>query len=54
MGPLAPTLEGQYILKNIVFVAAGWTILMPSLFASRRDETPQVTPIGSPGLNSNS
>jgi len=29
MGPLAPTLEGQYIMKNIVFVAAGWTILLP-------------------------
>ena len=29
MGPLAPTLEGQYILKNIVFVAAGWTVLLP-------------------------
>ena len=29
MGVLAPTLEGQYILKNIVFVAAGWTVLLP-------------------------
>lgn len=29
MGYLAPTLEGQYILKNIVFVAAGWTVLLP-------------------------
>lgn len=29
MGVFAPTLEGQYILKNIVFVAAGWTVLLP-------------------------
>ena len=25
--PFAPTLEGQYILKNLVFVAAAWTLL---------------------------
>lgn len=31
VSPLAPTLEGQYILKNIVFVAAGWTVLMPNV-----------------------
>ena len=29
IGPFAPTIEGQYILKNIVFVAAGWTVLWP-------------------------
>jgi uncharacterized membrane protein YkgB len=29
--PFAPTLEGQYILKNLVFVAAGWTVLVPRL-----------------------
>lgn len=29
IAPLAPTLEGQYILKNLVFVAAGWTVLLP-------------------------
>ena len=34
IAPLAPTLEGQYILKNIVFVAAGWTILLPSVWPS--------------------
>ncbi len=32
VSPLAPTLEGQYILKNIVFVAAGWTVLLPHVF----------------------
>jgi len=29
IAPFAPTLEGQYILKNLVFVAAAWTVLMP-------------------------
>lgn len=29
IAPFAPTLEGQYILKNLVFVAAGWTVLVP-------------------------
>ena len=33
IAPLAPTLEGQYILKNIVFVAAGWTVLLPYVMA---------------------
>ena len=27
--PFAPTIEGQYILKNLVFLAAGWAILLP-------------------------
>jgi uncharacterized membrane protein YkgB len=27
--PLAPTLEGQYVLKNLVLVAAGWVLLEP-------------------------
>ena len=27
--PFAPTLEGQYIMKNLISVAAGWTILLP-------------------------
>ena len=31
IAPFAPTLEGQYILKNLVFVAAGWTVLAPRL-----------------------
>ena len=32
ISPLAPTMEGQYILKNIVFVAAGWAVFSPYLF----------------------
>ena len=31
--PFAPTIEGQYILKNVVFVAAGWGLLAPYVFA---------------------
>lgn len=27
--PFAPTIEGQYILKNVILVAAGWTVMMP-------------------------
>lgn len=32
---LAPTFEGQYILKNLVFVAAGWTVLLPHCLPRR-------------------
>lgn len=32
--PFAPTMEGQYILKNLISVAAGWTILLPAMKAS--------------------
>ncbi len=32
IAPLAPTMEGQYILKNIVFVAAGLAVFVPVLF----------------------
>ena len=32
IAPFAPTLEGQYILKNLVFVAAAWTVLLPYCF----------------------
>jgi len=28
--PFAPTLEGQYILKNLVSIAAGWTVMWPA------------------------
>ncbi len=34
ISPLAPTLEGQYILKNIVFVAAAWAVFVPELFGN--------------------
>ena len=40
ISPLAPTMEGQYILKNIVFVAAGWAVFVPALFPGTRTETP--------------
>jgi uncharacterized membrane protein YphA (DoxX/SURF4 family) len=29
--PLAPTIEGQYILKNLVLVSAGWIVLAPHM-----------------------
>ncbi len=32
IAPFAPNVEGQYIFKNIVFVAAGWTVLRPNVF----------------------
>ena len=35
IAPFAPNLEGQYIFKNVVFVAAGWTVLMPEIASSR-------------------
>lgn len=33
IAPFAPTLEGQYILKNLISVAAGWTVMWPSVRA---------------------
>ncbi len=39
IAPLAPTLEGQYILKNVVFVAAGWTVLLPYVMAKKHVPT---------------
>lgn len=36
IAPLAPNMEGQYIFKNIVFVAAGWTVLLPHVFPNWR------------------
>ena len=38
IAPFAPTLEGQYILKNLVFVAAGWTVLLPHCLPERHGE----------------
>ena len=29
--PFAPTMEGQYILKNLVFVAAGLALMLPRI-----------------------
>ncbi len=31
--PFAPTLEGQYIMKNLISVAAGWTVMFPAVKA---------------------
>lgn len=36
IAPLAPTLDGQYILKNLVLLAAGWAVLAPDV-ARRTD-----------------
>ncbi|MCB1099375.1 MAG: doxx family protein [Verrucomicrobiae bacterium] len=38
--PLAPTIEGQYILKNFVLVSAGWVVFAPHLrFLHRRAQS---------------
>lgn len=29
IAPFAPTFEGQYICKNLISVAAGWTVMLP-------------------------
>lgn len=34
--PFAPTLEGQYIFKNLISIAAGWTVLLPAAKAGWR------------------
>lgn len=41
IAPFAPTLEGQYIFKNLISVAAGWTVMLPAAKAawSRRAPT---------------
>ena len=42
IAPFAPNLEGQYIFKNIVFIAAGWTVFVPEIFAAKQDATVSV------------
>ena len=32
--PFAPSIEGQYILKNLVLVSAGWAVVAPHFAAS--------------------
>lgn len=45
VAPFAPTFEGQYILKNLVFTAAGWTLLLPEIFGfTPKKETETGTP----------
>jgi len=34
IAPFAPTMEGQYIMKNLISVAAGWTVMLPAVKAS--------------------
>ena len=31
--PFAPTMEGQYIFKNLISVAAGYTVMFPAVKA---------------------
>lgn len=40
--PFAPTLEGQYIFKNLISVAAGWTVLLPVAKASWAKSKPHL------------
>lgn len=42
--PFAPTLEGQYIIKNLISVAAGWTVLMPVAKAAWSKSDSQMAP----------
>jgi hypothetical protein len=41
--PFAPTLDGQYIFKNLIFVAAGWTVLLPHVIGRRRSSAARAT-----------
>lgn len=43
--PFAPTMEGQYIMKNLISVAAGWTVLFPAVKAAwAKPNSTDVTP----------
>ncbi len=49
IAPFAPTLEGQYILKNLISVAAGWTVMLPAVKASwARSHAPLDIPLPDP------
>jgi hypothetical protein len=44
--PFAPTLEGQYIFKNLISLAAGWTVMWPVVKAGwRRQSGPKIVPM---------
>lgn len=46
--PFAPTLEGQYIFKNLISIAAGWTVMWPTVKAGwRRKSVPKIVPMSS-------
>ncbi len=52
IAPFAPNLEGQYIFKNVVYVAAGWTVLMPEIFARKpTDNTASQQPTNNSNVN---
>ncbi len=36
IAPFAPTMEGQYIFKNLISLSAGWTVMFPAVKASSR------------------
>ena len=43
--PLAPTMEGQYILKNLVFVTAGLALMIPEI---KFRSSPHPDPVAQP------
>ena len=43
IAPFAPTMEGQYIMKNLISLAAGWTVMLPAVKASW--SKPTATPV---------
>lgn len=44
IAPFAPTLEGQYILKNLISLAAGWTVMLPAVRAGRQCARDEIEP----------
>jgi hypothetical protein len=44
--PFAPTMEGQYIFKNLISLAAGWTVMWPNVKAGwQRQPRPKIVPM---------
>lgn len=51
--PFGLTFEGQYVLKNLVFLAAGWSLLIPYVFPSRsRKNRAAIVPTSHPSPSS--
>jgi hypothetical protein len=47
--PFAPTMEGQYIFKNLISIAAGWTVMLPAVKAAwRKDPVPKIVVMDAP------
>ena len=40
--PFAPTMEGQYILKNLISLSAGYTVMFPAFRARRAARRPRL------------